>query len=311
MEKTTKPYDLIIAGAGPAGMAAGIYAARLNLKTLLIAKSIGGQISSKAVAIENYPGFEKIQGPELLKKMEAHLKSFGIEIKTGEVLEIKKKQNFIVLTKEKEYQACSVIVATGAKPKELNIPREKEFLGKGVSYCSVCDGPIFRNKTVAVIGGGNAGFETASFLTNIAKKIYILEYSDQIKAFPYIQKTVLASKNTQVILQAQVMEIKGNKLVNSLVYEDRSSNKEKILNVQGVFVEAGYVASAPKTSLADFNKSGEIIVEFETMQTKTPGLFAAGDVNAGQFKQIVAAAGEGAKAALAAHNFIKRKKIEK
>jgi len=307
-------YDLIIIGGGPAGMTAGIYAARLNLKTLLITKNFGGQVSGKAVAIENYPGFKSIQGSELVKKMEEHLKSFnniGIELDKAVKIE-KPNKTFIVSAKEKKYKSNSVIIASGAESRKLNIPGEKEFEGRGVSYCSVCDGPLFKNKTVAVIGGGNAGFETASFLTKIAEKIYILEYSEEPKAFEQIQESVMDSGKVEVITRAEAKEIRGNKLVDSLVFKDEESRKEKTLQVQGVFIEAGRIPAVPDAGgLIDLNKEGEIKVEFETMQTKTPGLFAAGDVNTGFFKQIVTAAGEGAKAALSAHNFIKRKKIEK
>lgn len=303
-------YDLIIIGGGPAGITAGIYSARLNLKTLLIAKSFGGQVSNKAVAIENWPGIDSIQGPDLVKKMENHLKGFNIETKIEEVLKIDKEDgNFIVSTKEDKYKSRSVVIATGSKYRNLNVPGEKEFTGKGVSICSVCDGPLFKNKIVAVIGGGNAGFETAGYLTDIAQKIYILEFSQEAKAFPHIQESVLSSKKVEVITRAKVKEIKGDRFVNSVVFEH--NGKEEILEVQGVFVEVGYVPAVPEIGgLVELNKAGEIKVEYETMQTKTPGLFAAGDVNAGQFKQIVTAAGEGAKAALSAHNFIKHKKIE-
>jgi len=307
-------YDLIIIGAGPAGMSAGIYASRLNLKTLLVTKSFGGQVSSKAVAIENYPGIKSIQGSKLVKKMEEHLKSFNnINIELDKVVKIEKPNKiFIVSAKEKKYKSNSVIIASGAESRKLNIPGEKEFEGRGVSYCSVCDGPLFKNKTVAIIGGGNAGFETALFLTEIAKKIYILEYSQEPKAFEQIQKSVISSKKVKIITQAEVIEIRGDKLVNSLVFKNKESNQKEILEIQGVFVETGYVPSADYAKeLVDFDKLKEIEVEFETMQTKTPGLFAAGDVNAGQFKQIVTAASEGAKAALSAHNYIKHKKIEK
>jgi len=304
-------YDLIIIGAGPAGMTAGIYASRLNLKTLLITKTFGGQMASKAVAIENYPGFSSVQAFDLVKKMEQHLKTLPINIELDEVAEIKKGgRNFLVLTKSKEYETCSVILATGSTYKHLNVPGEKEFLGKGVSHCSVCDGPMFKDKNVAIIGGGNAGFETAAFLTNIAKKIYILEFSDEIKAFEHVQDIVKESGKVEIITQAALKEIKGDKLVNSIVFDHKG--REKTLEVKGVFIEVGYIPAVPKVNdLVDFNEQREIKVEFETMQTKTPGLFAAGDVNSGQFKQIVTAAGEAAKAALAAHNYIKHKKIER
>jgi len=303
-------YDLIIIGGGPAGMTAGIYASRLGLKTLLITKSFGGQIAKKAVGVENYPGFKSISGLELVQKMEEHLKSQKVGIEMDEVRKVEKRnKNFLVSTKsKKEFQAKAVILASGADPRPLEIPGEKEFIGKGVSYCSVCDGPIFRNKVVAVVGGGNAGFETAIFLTKIVKKIYILEFGPEPKAFAANQEIVKKTGKAEIITNAALKEIKGDKFVESIIYEDRRTKKEKTLSVEGVFVEVGYQpATAYVKGLVDFNERDEIKVEFETCQTKTPGLFAAGDLNVGAVKQIVTAAGEGAKAALAAYNYVQNK----
>ncbi|MDP2910599.1 MAG: FAD-dependent oxidoreductase [bacterium] len=300
-------YELIIIGGGPAGMTAGIYASRLGLKTLLITKSFGGQIAEKAVDIENYPGFESISGPDLVQKMEKHLKSQKIDIKMDQVLNLKKEGNgFLVSVKsKKEFKAKALILATGSDPRPLEVPGEKEFIGKGVSYCSLCDGPIFKNKTVAIVGGGNAGFETAIFLSRVAKKIYILEFSSQPKAFEQNQKIAKASGKVEIITSAKVKEIKGDKFVESIVYQDQKNNKEKTLEVKGVFVEVGYEpATSYAKGLVNFNKRDEIAIEAETCQTSAPGVFAAGDLNEGIFKQIITAAGEGAKAALAAHNYI-------
>jgi len=299
-------YDLIIIGGGPAGMTAGIYAGRLGLKTLLITKSFGGQIAKKAVSIENYPGFESIPGIELVQKMEKHLRMQKIDIEINEVRKIEKaKYGFLVLAKKKEFQAKAVILASGADPRPLEVPGEKKLIGKGVSYCSICDGPMFKDKVVAIIGGGNAGFETAIFLAEIAQKIYILEQGFEIKAFQANQEIVKRTNKVEIITNIDLKEIKGDKFVESIVYE--KDGEKKTLNVQGVFVEVGY---QPATSyikgLVDFNKMDEIKVEFETCQTKTPGLFAAGDLNIGAIKQIVTAAGEGAKAAITAYNYIQK-----
>ena len=303
-------YELIIIGGGPAGMTAGIYAGRLGLKTLLITKSFGGQIAKKAVSIENYPGFESIPGIELVQKMEKHLKTQKIDIELDQVLNIEKKNNdFLVFTKtKKEFQTKAVVLASGADPRPLEVSGEKEFIGKGVSYCSVCDGPMFRDKVVAIIGGGNAGFETAIFLAKVAKKIYILEYGSKSRAFATNQEVVKKTGKAEIITNADLKEIKGDKFVESIVYQDRETKKEKTLKVKGVFVEVGYEpATSYVKGLVDFNKRDEIKVEFETCKTKTPGLFAAGDLNVGAIKQIVTAAGEGAKAALAAHNYIQKR----
>jgi len=301
-------YDLIIIGGGPAGMTAGIYAGRLGLKTLLITKSFGGQIAKKAVSIENYPGFESIPGIELVQKMEKHLRAQKIDIEIDEVRKVEKTEHgFLVFAKKKEFQAKAVILATGADPRPLEVPGEKEFIGKGVSYCSVCDGPMFKNKVVAIIGGGNAGFETAIFLAKIAKKIYILEHGSESKAFAVNQEIVKKTGKAEIITNTNLKEIKGDKFVNSIIYKDRKTKKEKTLKVEGIFVEVGYQpATSYVKGLVSFNKRDEIKVAYETCQTKVPGLFAAGDLNVGVVKQIITAAGEGAKAALAAHNYIQK-----
>ena len=175
-------YDLIIIGGGPAGITAGIYAGRQKLKTILIAKEIGGQLAKKVVDIENYPGFEKISRTELIERFKKHLEKFDIKIKKGEVVKIEKEKYFLVHLKGGDtLKSLAVIIASGADPKPLEVEGEKEFLGKGVSYCAICDGHFFKDKIVAVIGGGNAGFETAIFLSKIAKKIYILEYGEKLE----------------------------------------------------------------------------------------------------------------------------------
>jgi alkyl hydroperoxide reductase subunit AhpF len=191
----------------------------------------------------------------------------------------------------------------------LEAKGEKEFLGKGVSYCVTCDGPFFEGKKVAVIGGGNAGFEAAIFLSKIAKKIYILEFSENVRADLENQERVRKTGKVKIITNAQVKEIKGDKFVKSLIYQNRKTQEEIELPVDGIFIEIG---SLPATSfvrgLVDFNERDEIVVEFETMATKTPGLFAAGDCNIGRYKQIITACGEGAKAALAAYDYLQKLK---
>jgi thioredoxin-disulfide reductase len=302
-------YDLIIIGGGPAGITAGIYAARQKLNTLLITKSFGGQVTRKAVAIENYPGFKEISGAELIKKFTEHLKKFKIEILTDSVVKVRKiNREFLIKTKgRKKLKSSAIIIASGADPRPLEVPGEKKFIGRGVSYCTTCDGPIFEEKTVAVIGGGNAGFEAAIFLAKYAKEIYVLESEDRVKADEINQERVKKIGKVKVITNAVLKKIKGNQFVNSIIYQDRKSKKINTLKVQGVFVEVG---SQPATSFAkglvDFNEKDEIKVEFETYQTKTLGLFAVGDCNVGQFKQIVTACGEGAKAALSAYNYLEK-----
>ncbi len=304
-------YDLIIIGGGPAGVSAGIYAARKNINTLLITKNFGGQIAKKAVMIENYLGFESVSGLDLIQKFENHLRKQKIDIELDEVTKLEKSgDNFLISTKNKnKFEAASVIVASGADPRPLEVPGEKEFIGRGVSYCPTCDSPFFSNKTVAVVGGGNAAFEVALSLSDTVKKVYILECSSSALADEINQEEVKKIGKVEIIFNALVKRIKGGKFVESLVYKDRETNNEKELAVDGVFVEIG---SQPATSflrdLVDFNERDEIVVDSETCQTKTPGLFAAGDVNIGIIKQIVTAASEGATAALFAYRHLKSDK---
>ena len=301
-------HDLIIIGGGPAGITAGIYAARQRLKTLLITKDFGGQIAKKAVPIENYPGFKEISGLELIQKFKEHLEKFKIETEMDSVVEIEKNDgNFRIFTKEqKQFEAKAVIIASGADPRPLKVPGEKEFVGRGVSYCVTCNGPIFKDKIVAVIGGGNSGFEAAIALSRWTKKIYILEYGEKVIADIENQELVEKTGKVEVITNAALKEIRGDKFVNSIIYQNRKTGQDEELKVEGVFVEIGLLpASSFAKDLVELNERGEIKVDFETFQTKTPGLFAAGDVNIGRFKQIVIACGEGAKAALAAYDYLK------
>lgn len=310
-------HDLIIIGAGPAGVTAGIYASRQKLDVLIVSKDIGGQVARKAVDIENYPGFDKISGPDLASIFEQQLEKNGLKVALDEVLKIEKKDNkFIINTKYGEvYEALSVIVATGADPRPLEAEGEKEFIGKGVSYCALCDGPMFKNKTVAVVGGGNSGFETALFLSNYVQKIYILEFTDKIMADQENQVLLAKIGKAEIIKNAKVLKISarggsasgGEGLVGSLTYQNLKNNSEKKLDLEGVFIEIGYSpATAFVKDLVDFSERDEILADVETFATKTSGLFAAGDCNKGKFKQIVTATGEGAKAALAAYEYLQK-----
>ena len=289
-------------------MSAGIYSARQKLHTLLITKAFGGQMSKKAVSIENYPGFEKISGLDLVQKFEKHLRGQGIEIKIDSVNIIKKVADFFDITtgNREQFKARAVIVTSGADPRTLEVPGEKTYIGRGVSYCTTCDGPMFVNKEVAVIGGGNAGFEAAVALNSWAKKIYILEYSPNVGADKINQELVNKINKIEVITEAALKKIRGDRLVNSIVYQNRKTNKEVILPVEGVFVEIGNVpATGFVKDLVEFNEKDEIKIDPETNMSKTAGLFVAGDVTNIRWKQIVVAAGEGCKAALSAQAYLK------
>ena len=303
-------YDLIIIGGGPAGVSAGIYATRQRIKTLLITKDFGGQIVGKPVPVENYPGFKEISGMELMKKFEEHVKKFDIEIKLGLVASITKDEDFFtVKNQESEFQAKSVIVASGASPRHLGIKGEGDFVGKGVSYCPLCDGLFFKDKIVVIVGGGNAGFESALYLDNLAKKIYILESGEMVAADEENQAKAKKSEKIEIITKAVLKEIKGDNFVKSLEYEDAKSKEVKSLDVDGVFVEIGHLpATSFVKDLVKFSdeqgRSNEIEINPRTCQTNTPGLFAAGDVSDVLHKQVIIACAEGAKAALSAFKYL-------
>lgn len=303
-------YDLIIIGGGPAGITAGIYAARKKLKTLLITKDFVGQ-TGKAGHIENYPGCFGVGGLELMGEMKKHLEKFEIEIKEGATIkEIKKnKEGFDVkITQKETYFTKAVIVASGRDPRPLEVPGEKEFIGKGVSYCVTCDGPLFRDKSVAVVGGGNAGFDAALELSNYCPAVYLLEFGSKAQADEINQEKVRVTGKIKVILNAQVKEIKGKEMVEFLIYEDLIKKEEIKIAVQGVFIEIGQVpATGFLKDLPVFNEKDEIEINPKTGETKIPGLFAAGDVTDVKYKQVVVATGEGAKAALSAYEYLQKK----
>ena len=300
-------YDLIIIGGGPAAVTAGIYAARKQLNTLVVSKNFKGQVQW-AVSVKNYPGFKDIAGLELAKKFEAHLREQEIEIITDEVVKIKKEyQLFELITKkEKTYMASSIIIATGCDPRPLEVSGEKEFLGQGVTYCTICDAPLFRDKTVAIIGGGNAGMIGAMEIAKYAEKVYLLEFQPKLSADELEQERVRQDNKIEILTSVALKSIEGKNLVEKIIYEDLKSKTKKTLKVSGVFVSVG---TQPATSFikdfVDFNEKDEIIVDPKTCETKTPGLFAAGDVTDVKFNQIVIATSEGAKAALSVYEYLR------
>lgn len=302
-------YDLVIIGGGPAGVSAGIYSARQKLNTILIAKTFGGQMARKAVDIENYPGFEKISGLELIQKFEKHLRKNKIDIERDSVKEVRKVSGgFTVATGSgQRFEAKAVLIASGADPRPLEVPGEKKFIGRGVSYCTACDGPLFSDKIVAVIGGGNSGFEAALVLTKYATKVYILEFGPEVKADEDNKELAKKSEKIKIITNAALQKIQGEEFVKSIDYQDRQSKKIITLQVEGVFVEIGSIpATKFVKDLVGFNKKDEIVVDPRTNMTKTHGLFAAGDVTDVKQKQIVVAAGQGCQAALTIYDYLKK-----
>lgn len=305
-------YELIIIGAGPAGMTAGVYAARKQLKTLVLSENIGGQTLLSS-AVENYLGYIYISGIDLAQRFKEHLDKFDIEIKYETVTSLKiADKKFEMQTKEGgKYAAPAVIVASGKSPRTLNVPGEKEFAGQGITYCATCDAPLFRDMDVAVIGGGNSGLDATIQLTKISPKIYLVEYNSKLKADEVFQEQARAAKNVEILANTQILEIKGDQRVKSIVVKNRKTGEIKELPVKGIFVEIGLV---PNVSFIPeqvaLNQWNEIKVD-ERCQTNIEGLFAAGDVTDVPEKQIIVAAGEGSKAALSAYEYLVRAKLVK
>ncbi|MCX7589756.1 MAG: FAD-dependent oxidoreductase [Patescibacteria group bacterium] len=289
-------YDLIIIGGGPAGVAAGIYAGRKKIKTLIITDSFGGQ-SIVSAGIENWIGEKNISGIDLAKKLEEHLRFFEeIEILENDlVLKVEKIDNgFKVFTKnQKIFETKYVLVASGSRRKKLNVPGEKEFEGKGVFYCSICDAPLLKNKVAAVIGGGNAGLEAVLDLLPYASNIYLLEFNDKLKGDEKTQEKIRLNSKVKIIFNAQTLEILGNQLVYGLKYRDRLNEQIKELKVDGIFVEIGAIPNSEMVKdLVHINNFGEILVDLQTQKTSYPGIWAAGDVTNRFYKQNNIAVGD-------------------
>jgi len=300
----TEIYDLMILGAGPAGLSAGVYSARKLLKTCIIAKEIGGQVLLTS-GVENYMGFEFISGPDLIQKFEDQLNQFPIEQILGERVEklTRRGEEFLVITEQgKEILAKSVVVATGKRSRELGVSGEKEFAGRGVSYCATCDGPFFKNMPVAVIGGGNSAFETAMDMLKLCPVVYLVNIMDSWQADEILQKRVLADPKLKPMLKSRVKEVRGDDKVRALVIETPLGDKE--LELRGVFVEIGLIPNSEfAKGFLELNSQGEIIVDCHC-RTSVAGVFGAGDVTTVPEKQIIISAGEGAKSALSAYRWL-------
>ena len=303
-------YDLIIIGGGPAGIAAGIYASRKKIKSLLITDSFGGQsiVSDK---IENWIGEKEISGFELAKKLENHLKSQqGIEILENELVsKIEKIENgFKVFTNNnKVFETKYILVASGSSHRKLNVLGEKEFEGRGVFYCATCDAPLMKNKTAAVIGGGNSGLEAVLDLIPYASSIYLLEYGEKLKGDAITQEKIKGNPKVQIITLAQTIEITGESFVRGLKYKDRQTNEIKELKVDGVFVEIGLAPNSFLVKdLVNLNNFGEIIVDPKTQQTSLFGIWAAGDVTDFPYKQNNIAVGHAISAILNINDYLNK-----
>ena len=300
-------YDLIIIGGGPAGAGAGVYAGRKKLKTLLITESFGGQ-SMVSDNIENWIGSIKITGFELAKMIENHVRAQEeIEIKMPEKVTAVKEilGGFEVSTDKGVYQTKTVIVATGGRRRRLGVRGEDKFDGKGVAYCSTCDAPIFKNKIVAVVGGGNAGAEAVGDLFPYALQIYWINRGDKLTADPLTQEEIKRSPLVSIIMNAETQEIIGDHFVTGFKYLDKTDNQVKELEIQGIFVEIGSIPNSEFLSgLVEMNKAGEIVIDHKTAATSKPGIFAAGDVTDEIYKQNNISAGDAVCAALSAYNYL-------
>lgn len=297
-------YDTIIIGQGPAGITAGIYAARREMKTLILGKEAGGQIVW-AGEIENYPGFINISSFEFISRFNDHAIAAGVEIKTAEVKKIEKNTdgNFTLFTEKEQFEAKTVIIAMGLAPRRLTVPGELELSGRGVSYCANCDGPLYKGKTVAVIGSGNSAFDAAEVLSKIANKVYLIARNDKFKAFDNLVNEVKSRENIEIITKAKIDKIVGKEKVEAISYKNED---DKIIEVplDGVFVEIGRIASTDLVErFVDRDKRDQILTD-DKQSTKTPGLFAAGDVVVSDFKQIPIAIGQATVAALSAYQYI-------
>ncbi len=297
-------YDIIIIGAGPAGLTAGLYASRRTLKTLVLAKDLGGQ-AAITFDVENYPGLDLTDGLSLMQKFAKQAQKFGTEIKYGKVRKIKKEKNqFRVSTDKEEFLSKTLILAFGLMPSNLNVPGEQKFKGRGVSYCATCDGPLYKEKTVAVIGGGNSALDAAEYLAKIVAKLYLIHRRDQFRGEEIVVKRLKENPKVEMVLSSEILEIKGNQFVESIVVKNNGHDEIKEIKVDGIFVEIGYVAKTEIVKdLVKLNRRGEIITDKDTV-TSLPGVFACGDVTDCSYKQIVISAGEGAKAALQAYKYI-------
>lgn len=305
------PYDVLIVGGGPAGAAAAVYAARKGIRTGIAAERFGGQVND-TMAIENYISVVETDGPKFAAALEAHTRAYDVDImnlqraeglvpaaSAGGLIEVKLANGGVL-------QGKTVILSTGARWRNINVPGEAEFKNKGVAYCPHCDGPLFKGKRVAVIGGGNSGVEAAIDLAGIVAHVTLIEFDTKLRADEVLQRKLRSLPNVDVVLNAQTTEITGTDKVNGLGYKDRTTGEARRVELEGVFVQIGLVPNTDwLRGTVELSKHGEIVVDAKG-QTSVPGVFAAGDATTTPYKQIVIAAGEGSKAALSAFDHLIR-----
>lgn len=300
-------FDVLIVGGGPAGASAAIYAARKGIKTGILAEKFGGQVMD-TLGIENFISVKETEGPKLVKQLEDHIKEYEVDLMTLQrVSKITKEDKIVVeLENGAKLKSKAVIIATGAKWRELGVPGEEKFKNKGVAYCPHCDGPLFKGKKVSVIGGGNSGVEAAIDLAGIVSHVTLIEFGTELRADAVLQKRLHSLPNVKVITNAQTTEVTGSDKVNGITYKDRANGEINHIELEGVFVQIGLIPNTEflKDSV-ELTKFGEIIIDSHGATTM-PGVFAAGDCTNIPFKQIVIAMGEGSKASLGAFDYLMR-----
>ncbi len=303
-EQKETAYDVVIIGAGPAGLTAAVYCARKKLKTLIISENIGGQALA-SWAIENYMGFRMVTGEDLMHRFEEQVREEGIDLELIPVTDIRAAgEHYVVQTaKNQEYTTRSLILAQGKRPRNIGVSHEEEYIGRGLSICATCDGPLFQNKVVAVVGGGNSAFQTAIEMSGIASHVYLIIRST-VRADEIYEELLAKKKNITMYLNYEVVALGGSPMLQEATIRERDTKKTVVLPLDGMFAEIGWV---PNTSfvrgLVDLNDDEEIIIDINC-HTSKPGIFAAGDVTSIRGKQIIIAAGEGAKAALEVYSYL-------
>lgn len=303
-------FDTVILGGGPAGFSAGLYAARGELSTAIVDVNMLGGQPSNYLELENYPGFVCIGGYELMEKFEEHADKFGInKFPMQEILSVDLISNpKVIKTKEYEFNAKTVIIATGAKPMKLGVKGEKEFVGRGVSYCAVCDGAFYRDKVVAIVGGGNAAVEEAIYLTRFASKVYLIHRRDELRADKIVQCRAFENPKLEFVFDSVVKEIVGEDCVKSLVLENVKSKELTNLSVDGVFPYIGISPNVDNFSGQITQDSKGFILTDDTMKTSIDGVFAVGDVRVTPLRQVITAAADGAISAVYASRYIESQK---
>lgn len=301
-------FDTVILGGGPAGLSAGIYASRGAVSTAIVDMNMFGGQPSNYLELENYPGFQVVGGYDLMEKFEEHADKFGVKkfpMQEIQSIDLNSKR---IITSENEFSAKTIIIATGAQPMKLGVPGEKEFVGRGVSYCAVCDGAFYRNKVVAVVGGGNAAVEEAMYLTKFADKVYLVHRRSELRADKIVQERAFKNEKIEFVWNSIVTEIKGENLVDTVVLENVKTHEVSNLSVNGVFPYIGIVPNVENISGQLLQDAGGFIITDETMATSVEGVFAVGDVRKTPLRQVITAASDGAVGAVYAVKYIETHK---